>query len=257
MTVRLSVVSYLNTLPFVHGLLQEQHKLADTQISLDYPAECARKLIEGEVDLGLIPVAAIPEIATPYIVSEYCIGAKKHVNSVLLVSRVPLAQIRCIYLDYQSRSSVALSQILAREYWHISPIWEATTQGYENRIGADEAAVVIGDRAFEMLHFPYIYDLATEWYKLTKCPFVFAAWVSNKELPSAFLQSFNRALGYGLDHKADAIRDYLSAHPNCRVNLSDYLTNDISYELDVAKRKGLDLFLAKLNALPEQKNSSC
>ena len=56
--MKISAVSYLNTKPFLHGLRKSADN--DLEISVDIPSECARKVIEGEVDLGLIPVAVIP-----------------------------------------------------------------------------------------------------------------------------------------------------------------------------------------------------
>jgi len=66
--IKISAVSYLNTLPFVYGI-KNSGFLADLdyQLGLDNPADCAGKLIGGQVDIGLIPVAAIMEIHHPYI----------------------------------------------------------------------------------------------------------------------------------------------------------------------------------------------
>ena len=57
--VRIAAVSYLNTLPFIYGL--KHSRLIDTiDLDLDYPAACAKKLINGDVDLALVPVVVIP-----------------------------------------------------------------------------------------------------------------------------------------------------------------------------------------------------
>ena len=57
--VKISAVSYLNTLPFMHGIKNDENLLTEIELSEDFPSVCADKLISGEVDLGLIPVAEI------------------------------------------------------------------------------------------------------------------------------------------------------------------------------------------------------
>lgn len=131
--IKVSCVSYLNSIPFVSGLrvLEDENLI---KLSLDTPADCATKLIRGEVDLGLIPVATIPLVPGGQIVTDFCIGAKGAVKSVTLLSEVPLSQIKTILLDYQSRTSVNLTRILAKEFWKINPEWKAGETGFESQI---------------------------------------------------------------------------------------------------------------------------
>ena len=79
--LKISAVSYLNTKPFLYGLFQSGME-DSIDLSLDIPSECARKLVAGEVDLGLIPVAVIPQLKTPHIISDYCIGTEGAVKTV-------------------------------------------------------------------------------------------------------------------------------------------------------------------------------
>ena len=60
--IKISAVSYLNTLPFIYGL-EHSGLLSTVELSRDIPSECARKLLAGEVDVGLVPVAVLPELA--------------------------------------------------------------------------------------------------------------------------------------------------------------------------------------------------
>ena len=57
---------------------------------LDIPTDCATKLAEGTIDIGLVPVSIIPELKNARIISDHCIAADGVVNSVLLLSNVPL-----------------------------------------------------------------------------------------------------------------------------------------------------------------------
>lgn len=220
--------------------------LSQVDLQKDIPSSCAQKLLNNEVDLGLVPVAIIPQLKNAQIISDYCIGAVGKVKSVLLVSDVPLEEIENIYLDYHSRTSVRLCQLLAEEYWKIRPTYLEAAPGFETDIEGQTAGVIIGDRTFNLpKQFKYIYDLSEEWMKWQKLPFVFAAWVSNKKMEDSFIKDFNQVLADGINHIDEAIAKY-------KLNLispyaqADYLKNDISYSLDENKQKGLELFLSTI-----------
>lgn len=241
--VKISVVSYLNSKPFVYGIENSQGlNKHNYELQMDLPATCAEKLLKGQVDLGLVPVIIIPQLKESYIISDFCIGAIGPVKTVMLYSQVPVNEINQIYLDYQSRSSVMLTKILAFELWNINPIWTPASEGYEQLIKDRTAAVVIGDRAFKMNgKFKYEYDLANEWQILTGLPFVFACWVSNKKLSAEFIADFNLALNFGLNSIDSVVKSCNSDSDQ----LYEYFTKYISYELDIKKKEALNLFLQK------------
>jgi chorismate dehydratase len=240
---KISAVSYLNTKPFIYGLLTSPlAELIDLQ--LDIPSECARKLAAGEVDLALAPVAIIPHLATPHLISDYCIGSTGAVKTVCIFSEKPLNEIKTIYLDFHSRTSVELTKILCREHWKIEPKFVAASKGFETKIKGTTAALIIGDRAINHLgKHAFCYDLAEEWTHFTGLPFVFAAWVSNKTLPEDFLEKFNAALHSGIQH----IPELTKIIPEIEgFDLEDYYRHCISYELDGEKRRGLEIFLGMM-----------
>ena len=243
---KVSAVSYLNTIPFIHGL--KQSELINTiDLQLDYPSICADKLISGAVDLALVPVVVIPKLKNPYIISDYCIGANGPVNTVCLYSNVSIDKIESIGLDYQSRTSVALLKVLLKEYWQLDPKFINTGVGFEENIKGNHAALVIGDRAFTLnAKHKFIYDLSAIWKVMTGFPFVFAAWVSNIKLQQNFISDFNLALEKGLNNIDIALALESDSYPNCE-NPEDYLNNKISYSLDSEKQKGMELFLRKIS----------
>ena len=244
--LKISAVSYLNTIPFIHGLKQSE-LIKTIDLQLDYPSICADKLINGTVDLALVPVAVIPKLKEAYIISDYCIGANGAVDTVCLYSDVPIEEIESIALDYQSRTSVALLKILLKEYWQLNPELKKANVGFEENIKGNHAALVIGDRAFALnTKHAYIYDLSAIWKEMTGLPFVFAAWVANTKLPKDFIVSFNKALEKGLSNIDKALALEGDSYPNCK-NPEDYLNNKISYNLDVEKQKGMELFLRKIS----------
>jgi chorismate dehydratase len=240
--IKVSAVSYLNTTPFLYGIDNSEVKnLID--ISLDIPSDCAEKLLSGEVDLGLVPIAVLPLLKEYHIITDYCIGAYGNVDSVALYSDVPLNEISTIYLDYQSRTSVNLVKVLAQEYWNISPVWLAASEGYETKIKGSAAGVIIGDRTFFLeKKFNYKYDLSGEWLKYSGLPFVFACWVSNVKLPQSFIRQFNKSLKLGINN-IDAVIAKYEGENMTKEALSNYLKSSISYSLDDEKRVAINRFL--------------
>jgi len=216
------------------------------ELKIDFPSKIAGMLLEDEIDVGLIPVAIIPEMKEHYIISDYCISCDGAVASVGLFSDVPLNKIEKILLDYQSRTSVELLKILVKDYWNIDPVIEMTVGEYQSKISGTTAALIIGDRALEQRKVsPYIFDLGLEWKKFTGLPFVFAAWVSNKKLDSKFTDAFNKANAFGLNNLDLVLRE----NPFDTFDLGDYYTKYINYKLDDNKLYALKNFMEKLQQL--------
>jgi chorismate dehydratase len=244
--VKVGAVSYLNTKPLIYGL-QNGMMGDEIELLMDYPAKIAAALLDGKIDLGLIPLAVLPKMPDFHIISDFCIGATGNVASVCLFSDVPINQIKAILLDYQSRTSVALLKILLKEFWKIEPELINTTENYRHLITGTTAGLVIGDRALEQRSVSkYIYDLAGTWIEYTKLPFVFAAWVSNKKLTQHFITQFNEANKFGFDH----LQEIIHQNPFPQYSLEKYYTENISFNLDSQKKAGLQLFLSKLPVEP-------
>jgi len=241
---RIGAVSYLNTRPLLLGM--EQSPFRDSiDLVKSYPAQIAQDLLDDTIDIGLVPVAIMPLLSNPQIVSKYVIGSEDEVASVALFSQVPMDQIEKVYLDYQSRTSVQLAKVLLAQYWKKEVEFLIATEGYINEISGTTAGVIIGDRALASLkRFIHIYDLGLAWKQHTGLPFVFAAWVANKAIPSAFIEAFDAANEYGLSHLDEVIA--LIPASEQVYDLHKYYTENISYELTPEKRKGLEKFLEAL-----------
>jgi chorismate dehydratase len=189
--IKVGAVSYLNTKPLLYGIKQG---LVANEIDLveAYPAEVARLLLDDAIDVGLVPVAIIPLLQEAHIITDYCIATDGNVASVCLFSRVPMDQITTVLLDYQSRTSVNLVKILLKHYWKKEVVLVNTNADFSTQIVGTTAGVVIGDRAFDQYQMnTYVYDLGLAWKEFTGLPFVFAAWVANKQLSKNFIQLFN------------------------------------------------------------------
>jgi chorismate dehydratase len=219
--------------------------MAEIELVKAYPAKIAQDLIEGTIDMGLVPVAVIPLLKEAHLVSNYCIGAEGDVASVCIFSQVPMDQIQKVYLDYQSRTSVQLARILLQQFWNKEVEFIKAEEGYINQIAGSTAGVIIGDRALAARsQFSFIYDLAGAWIQHTGKPFVFATWIANKPIPAAFMEAFDKANEYGLTHLQEVIN--LIPVSEQVYDLNTYYTQNISYHFTPEKKAGMKLFLESL-----------
>jgi len=238
--IKVGAVSYLNTKPLLYGIKRSGELMQQIELIEEYPSKIASMLIDGAIDVGLVPVSIIPKLKECHIVADYCIGANGDVASVCLFSEVPIEKIEKVLLDYQSRTSVNLCKILLKHFWKISPSLEDTKEDYIKDIKGTTAGVVIGDRALAQRKVsPYIYDLGGAWKTMTGQPFVFAAWIANKQLPTDFVKQFNEANAIGLKH----IDEVITANSNGVYDLNIYYKKNISYELTKEKLAGMNKFI--------------
>jgi len=259
--LRISAISYLNTAPlmwdFEHG---EAGKAFD--ISYTVPSQCAASLAAGAADIGIIPAAAYATIPGLVILPGVAIASRKPVRSILLVSKVPLEQIRSVALDTSSLTSVALTKVLFARWWGPGRTFTSMEPDIEKMLAEHDAGLVIGDPALKIDRSRYLtYDLAEEWIRLTGKPFVFAFWAVRQEALDDAPVVFNLATVFqdSRDHGLEpANLDRIVQEWSPRLGLSDadineYLTENIYYELGAACVEGLQLFYryaAECGALP-------
>lgn len=241
--LKIATISYLNSIPFVYGL---ENSNLNMDLTLDIPSVCAQKLLDGKVDLALVPVAVLPKLKQYHLVGDTCIGSFGKVETVCLFSDVPLDQIDTILLDYQSRTSVELVKVLCKHFWKINPTFINAKSGYENDISSNIGGLIIGDRAYQYTEkYKYVFDLSEQWQLFTALPFVFACWVSNKKLDSVIEKEFSEALQFGLSNLDKAL-EQLKDKFDTSIDKKQYLTEVISYKLDQDKEKAMKLFLQYL-----------
>jgi chorismate dehydratase len=245
--IRISAVSYTNTKPFIYGLMHSgiPQKI---ELSLDSPNDCAQKLIDDVVDIGLIPVAATLNLPGWEIVSDYCIGSVGAVNSVFVFSNCDIREAKTLQLDPESRTSNSLAKVLVKHFWKADQLtFLEKAVDYAGSGDPETAYVQIGDRTFgKSDKYPFVYDLGAEWKKFTGLPFVFAAWIANKPIPVEFMIEFNQALKYGLDHRKELLNELV---PRTDFDLDDYLMHKLDFDLTDEKKKALYLFLDYVKGL--------
>jgi len=244
--IRISAVSYTNTKPFLYGI-EHTEILNQIDLSVDIPADCAQKLIEDKVDIGLIPVAATLNLPEWHIISDYCIGASGPVNSVFIFSNCDIHEVKKVQLDPQSRTSNNLTGVLLKNFWKVQPELIINAQDYAVSTHEYTAFVQIGDRTFgKKGKYPFVYDLSEQWQNFTGLPFVFAAWIANKPVPQEFIEPFNASLKFGLDHRAELLKELPKRND---FDLEDYLMHKLDFNLTEDKKKALYLFLDYIKSL--------
>lgn len=239
--INISIVSYINTLPYKYALEKSSYINENANLIYSNPAKCAADLIEKRADIGLVPIGALHLLEKKDIITDFCLAANEKVDSVLLLSDLPLNEIKNVYLDYQSMTSVQLVKILAKNLWRTNFNFINAKAGYENNIKDDTAGVVIGDRALEMKSsYKYSYDLASEWKMLTGLPMVFAVWVSTGKADNIFIEKFSEILNDGVKNISLVIAENKSNYKS--FELENYLTNCINFRLGKKERLSIQEF---------------
>jgi chorismate dehydratase len=248
--LRISAISYLNTAPLMWDF---EHAEAGASFDISYtlPSQCAASLREGSADIGIIPAAAYAGIPDLAILPGVAIASQRAVRSILLVSKVPLEEIRTVALDTSSLTSVALTKVLFEKWWGGGRTFTPMAPDIEQMLKTHDAGLVIGDPALKINRSRYLtYDLAEEWIRLTGKPFVFAFWAVRQEalrnaprdldLATVFQESRDHGL---LPSNLDSIaREWGPRLGLSRENIKSYLTENIHYFLDPPCLDGMQLF---------------
>src|SRR5258708_6773295 len=180
-SLRISAISYLNAAPLMWDFEHGQAGKA-FEISYTLPSACARALAAGTADIGIIPAAAYTEIAGLQILPDVAIASRRAVRSILLVSKVPIEQVRTVALDTSSMTSVALTKVLFEKWLGGGKTFTPMAPDLDAMLGEHDAVLLIGDPALKVDRSRYeTLDLAEEWIRHTGKPFVFAFWAVRKE----------------------------------------------------------------------------
>jgi chorismate dehydratase len=276
--LRISAISYLNTAPlmwdFEHG-----DTGSEFDISYTLPSACARALQAGSADIGIIPAAAYAQVPGLIALPGVAIASRQPVRSILLVSRVPVDQIRTVALDTSSMTSVVLTKILFEKWLGGGRTFTSMAPDVEKMLAQHDAGLVIGDPALQIDCSRYLtLDLAEEWIRYTSKPFVFAFWTVRRDALEAVLRGDSRprlsasrsdAILHGQDLATifqqsrdnglePASLDQIAREWAPRLGIGEadvrsYLTENIYYHLDSPCLEGLQLFYryaAEIGALP-------
>jgi chorismate dehydratase len=269
--LKISAISYLNTAPLMWDF---EHSGAgagpdldnfDFDISYTIPSACADALRSGAADIGIIPAAAYASVPDLVIIPDVAIAARRAVQSILLVSEVPVetwtTAVRTVALDTSSMTSVALAKILFAKWLGGAREYKAMPPNLNSMLGACDAALLIGDPALQVDRERYFtLDLAEEWVRRTGKSFVFAFWAIRKQALAEhdgahIAEIFKKSRDHGLASKnLETIAQEWAPRLGLTVAaVRVYLTRHIHYYLDPPCLEGLELYYrlgAEIGVLP-------
>jgi chorismate dehydratase len=294
--LRISVVQYLNTAPLVRGFTHGPLRaLAGERYDLSFtvPSQCAEALRTGAADVAIIPAIEYQRIVGQgiglTILPGLAIASKERVRSLLLISKIPIRQARRIALDRSSRSTQALTKILAAQRWQIAPeFFESVPPDQHSNSGDNDvaamlanadAALIIGDAALRIaiaaeshvapgrdgewlstgatagisgVGHLHIYDIVKEWWHLTEKPAVLAIWAARNEVLTAnpdLPQDFLASRDFGLTQIPQIAAEAAQQMQLPEKELRLYLEKNIDYGLDDENLQGLMSFFHYSHAL--------
>ena len=242
--VRLGAVVYLNARPLTWSLDRSPERW---DVRYDVPSVCARLLHEGSIDLGLIPSIEYLHGPSYRFVPGVGIGSRGEIATVALYARKPLQDVRTLALDTSSRTSVALTRVLCARRFGIAPDFVPHGPDLEAMLESCDAALLIGDPAFEADHGALgaeKTDLGAEWTAMTGLPFIYAAWTGRPGAATAAdVEALQRAQAEGVAASAAIAAEFARGDDQVARRAVRYLRDNVKYGLGPEEAAGLQLFL--------------
>ena len=281
--LRISIVQYLNTAPlvwgFTNGALAGKYDLSFT-----VPSQCAEALRNGAADIAIIPAIEYQRIPGLVVLPDLAIASQNRVRSLLIIAKKPIEQVRSIALDRSSRSTQAMTRILASEHWKIDPEFFEIEPDLRVMLEKADAAMLIGDPALrisiaiekkstvsplgravcqgaalgivssEIFH---IYDVVGEWRKFSSLPAVMAVWAAKPEVVTPeVLADFAASRHFGLTQIPSICLESARELELPQAALESYLRQNIDFSLGEENRRGLERYFheaARLGLIPHEK----
>ncbi len=276
-------MQYLNTAPlvwgFTNGPLAEKYDLSFT-----VPSQCAEALRAGTADIAIIPAIEYQRIPGLVVLPDLAIASQNRVRSLLIIAKKPIEQVRSIALDRSSRSTQALTRILAVEHWKIDAEFFETAPDLSAMLKRAEAALLIGDPALRIsvaiekkstvspqgravcqaatlgIHGSeifHVYDVVGEWRKYSSLPAVMAVWAARPEVVTTeLLADFAASRNFGLTHISAICQEAARELELPQPELESYLRQNIDFSLGEENRRGLERYFheaAKLGLIDREK----
>lgn len=239
---------------FLYGLQRGKYEL----ILDNAPARSAELLAQKRVDCALVPVIEYQRIDDVLLVPDVCVGAEERVRSVCLVTKgADLKNVKTVALDVSSRTSVALTKIIFREFLNLEPEYKIAKPNLDLMLADSDCALLIGDPALiiadsetsenkrqKTYNGQYRkFDLAETWKSYTGCGFIFAMWMARKNAADTAREiDFAAVRDEGLAHLDEIISNYETEIALTREDFKKYLSKNITYSVTENMKKGLSLY---------------
>ena len=258
---RLGHIDFLNVLPLKYAL--EHGMGAGLSVVRGVPAELNAEMAAGNLDVSNVSsILYAREHEHLTILPDVCVSSDGAVQSILLISRVPLENLtgESVALTAKSATSHCLLKIILAAAG-AAPDFSIADIAPENPLAdARAAALLIGDDALWCYHHRqlgyYYYDLGAEWKKLTGKKMVYALWVARREFARLeheelkLVQARLKKVFTSFESSKPAIvRSALADKPFTYNQLADYIGNVIHYNLTNDYLEGLKEFYRRAAAI--------
>lgn len=261
MTVRVGHIGFLNCYPLYYGLEQRGMLTSDggagrngARVAFELvpgvPTDLNRMLTEGEIDLGPISSIAYARDHGELLLSpRLSISSFGAVDSIQLVTRRRLEDIRTVALTRQSATSVALLKTLLKLRFGADVHYGALEGAVSAGLAAYDAVLVIGDQGLDALYFPEpdttCHDLGLLWQEWTGLPMVYAVWAAREDVALAdgagllaVEGELSRCMDYGREHLVEVVESALGRTRFDRAALSRYFSI-LHYDFPPVYQNGL------------------
>jgi len=240
----IATVPYINALPLTAFLTTNTVKIP--------PAQMIAQLLSGKVDVALVPVFSCLKHGLHMYPNAGIIGCDGTVKSVGFFTKphiTDLSQIKSIYLDRESQSSVYLARIILKKYYALD-LDLIENHHFDNSDEAD-AQLLIGDKALffkatQRLPSTQYWDLGEIWKQKTGSGFIFASWASKRQLSDAEISELNLAKNIGLEKRADLVKKFPVEQ---QALLKEYFEKNIRYIPTPELLAGFELYHRALKEL--------
>lgn len=252
MSLKIAAVSYLNSLPLIAGL----EGCSDVELFRGVPSSLLETLEQGRADLALCPVIDYQRSSVPLVlVPVGAIGSRNRTLTVRVFSRVEIGRLKCIHIDGDSHSSVALLRIILYEVYGIKPELQPLIPQPSGVLPDEvEAALLIGDKVItsepSASDFPEQLDLGEAWRRLTGLPFVFAIWMARQGSDLGRIPAVLAAqLEENRRHVDTLVGEWAADHAWPSDLARHYLVDLLDHSAGPAQLEAIELFWRKCHAL--------
>lgn len=262
--IKIGALSFINALPFFNPFIEKRIPFSGLFL-FGSPSQINKQLQEGTIDIGLISSATFIQNREQYVLlTNLGIGATSSIKTVTLFSNVEFDKLngKSIAVTDSASTSVMLLKVLCTHFWHVTPKFVELPPQKDPRtlLESYDAVLVIGDDCLTETIKPALhqYDLAEEWFKYTKKPFVFAvfatrvdAWMDWPDEVREFHQKLITAYDYSTANFSETLESAKEKTGLSIDNLQDYYKR-LDYYLDSNHFQGLEQFAALYAKCPKK-----
>ena len=246
MRMNIGLMPYLNSVLFYRAMTPDKFNL----VALP-PRAMTQAAAEGKLDAGPIPVIGGMTLERDFeSLGEFCIATKDKARSILLFSKVKIAELggKKVGVTDETSTSEQLLKVLLTHKFNLKNV------SYVSLEVPNDAYLLIGDSALKnrrgVSGYPHMYDLGEVWNTWTGLSFVFAVWIARKSLPREQKEAMRSSIQASLNLPPDYKR-FATERTGLNMNESDvreYLEG-FNFVMGEQEHKALKLFKSYLPVL--------